>query len=273
MRKNIIFRALAKAGVLSYMSDSSRRKVGLSACPDSLDEFAISHSKKDPTEFYRKCVAYFDKHLPDDLKAHRAYFRQNQRGFGEDAFHVRWSLLVYLYQPVNFLEIGVYRGQVLSLVTLLQKLRGLESRNTGLGPFERVGDDASVGAYGYCTDWLEDIRTNVSHFGLKQPELVKAYSTEDHAVSVIKGADWDMIYIDGNHDYEVVIEDWNNCSESVRVGGVIVLDDAGMDSGFRAPLFATAGFPGPSKVANSVDTSGFKEVLQVGHNRAFERIN
>ncbi len=273
MKHNIVRRILAKAGIIQKLAKASRKKVGNGTSPRNLDGFDLSRSIVNPTEFYQSCVAYFDQHLPAHLKDHRAYFGQEQRGFGEDAFHVLWSLLVDRFKPVNFLEIGVYRGQVLSLLSLLQHDHGIVGNITGIGPFERIGDLASVKDYGHCPDWLADIRANVAHFNLPQPTLLKALSTDANAIETIKATTWDMIYIDGNHDYEVVLEDWKNCAPSVRIGGIIVLDDSGLESGYHPPLFASGGFPGPSRIANSVKQEGqFKEIIQVGHNRAFQRV-
>jgi hypothetical protein len=272
MKNNLFHRVLAKLGIIQRFARSSRLKAGTGACPGNLHDFAFETSLQDPTEFYHSCVAYFDQHLPTHLKEHRRYFSHEQRGFGEDAFHVMWSLLVDRFKPVNFLEIGVYRGQVLSLVGLLQRDHAIPGHNTGIGPFERIGDAASVTAYGHCADWLEDIQTNIAHFDLSQPQLVKALSTDPAAIETIQSTPWDMIYIDGNHDYEVVIEDWKNCAANIRPGGVIVLDDSSLDSGYQPPLFASGGFPGPSKIANSLGTGAFREILHVGHNRAFQKV-
>lgn len=273
MKHTILRRILAKAGIIQRIAKTSRKEAGKGRSPRSLAEFDFGKSVGNPTEFYNSCVAYFDQRLPGHLKDHRAYFGQEQRGFGEDAFHVLWSLLVENFKPVNFLEIGVYRGQVLSLVSLLQRDHGIEGNITGIGPFERIGDLASVKDYGHCPDWLADIRANVSHFDLPQPHLLKALSTDANAIETIKATTWDLIYIDGNHDYEVVFEDWTNCAPSVRIGGIIVLDDSGLESGYRPPFYASGGFPGPSRIANSVKKgSQFKEILQVGHNRAFQRL-
>src|SRR5581483_5249022 len=121
-------------------------------------------------------------------------------------------------------------------------------------------------------DYLEDTRAHFRHFSLPQPELLKAFSTDPKAVALIKSRSWDLIYIDGNHDYEVVCKDWAVCSASVKPGGVIVLDDAGLTSAYRPPLFATGGHPGPSRLAEEIDRNQFREIIQVGHNRAFQRI-
>ncbi len=254
------------------MAESQRRLYGKSACPRGMADFDFASSATDPCGFYRSCVAFYDQLLPEHIKRHRQYFSMEKRGFGEDAFHVMWSLLIDRFKPVKFLEIGVYRGQVLSLISLLQKDLGIEPDNSGIGPFERIGDAASVVDYGSCPDWIEDIRANVSHFDIPQPRLIKALSTDPIAVETISSSTWDMIYIDGNHDYEVVVEDWKNCAGNVKVGGIIVLDDSGLDSGYRPPMFSSAGFPGPSRVANTVGKDSFREILQVGHNRAFQRI-
>jgi hypothetical protein len=272
MKHNIIRRALAKAGIFSMLANRSRSVFGKSACPRETGDFEFQSSINNPTKFYRSCVAYYDQCLPEHIKRHRQYFSVDKRGFGEDAFHVMWSLLVERFKPVKFLEIGVYRGQVLSLISLLQRDYGLKPKNTGIGPFERIGDSASVDDYGHCLDWIEDIRTNISHFGLSLPRLVKALSTDAIAIDAIKSSTWDMIYIDGNHDYEVVAEDWKNCIGSVRTGGIVVLDDSGLNSNYRPPPFASGGFPGPSQVANTICKRQFREILQVGHNRVFQRI-
>jgi hypothetical protein len=80
-----------------------------------------------------------------------------------------------------------------------------------------------------------------------------------------------MIYIDGNHEYEVARRDWEACSLNLKPGGCIVLDDAGLTTSFRPPAFATAGHPGPSKLAQEIDRQSFDEILQVGHNRVFQK--
>ena len=80
-----------------------------------------------------------------------------------------------------------------------------------------------------------------------------------------------MIYIDGNHDYEIVTKDWNACSKAVSIGGLVILDDSGLSTFYRPPSFATGGHPGPSRLAAEIDSSVFQEILQVGHNRVFQR--
>jgi hypothetical protein len=228
-------------------------------------------SLADPSGYYRDCVRCFHvSTFPEVLKKHRAYFQHQRRGFGEDAFHVMWWLLFQKYRPNRFLEIGVYRGQTLSLASLLQRKIGISGQVVGISPFDTSGDQVS--SYLHGIDYLEDTLANFAHFGLAKPELIRAFSTDSTAVARISSGNWNAVYIDGNHDYEVAKADWDLCARFCAVGGVIVLDDASLGTGYVPPAFATGGHPGPSRVAAEIDQSCFKEVLRVGHNRVFEKI-
>jgi len=227
----------------------------------------------EPTAFYRWCFDCFDSHLPPSYREHRAYFHNvpsNRRGFGEDAFHVLWYLLLEEFRPANFLEIGVFRGQVISLVALWAKLGRQPCDVHGISPFSAVGD--SVSTYRGDIDYYRDTLANFDWFSLEYPHLLRAYSTEPVARERIHSKTWDMIYIDGNHDYEVVRIDWETCAAAVKPSGVIVLDDAGLTTAYRPPAFAWKGHPGPSRLATEIDRNQFAEVLQVGHNRVFQKI-
>jgi hypothetical protein len=223
-----------------------------------------------PTEFYFDCFRFFYRHLPVPLRQHRAYFSRKRRGFGEEAMHVEWFLLFRELRPASFLEIGVYRGQVLSLAAMLAGINDAPCFIQGISPFSSAGD--SVSTYLKSLDYLEDTLENFRRFSLAPPNLLKAFSTDAEAVALVRSRSWDLIYIDGNHDYAVARQDWEVCSACVNVGGVVVLDDAGLDTAFRPPIFATAGHPGPSRLASEIDRKRFCEILQVGHNRAFQRI-
>lgn len=228
-------------------------------------------SLESPTEFYLRCLRLFttSTSFPKELLAHRTFFKQSGRGFGEDVFHVMWLLLFREFRPANFLEIGVYRGQTLSLAGLLARLLAIPCLPCGISPFSAAGD--SVSKYQKGIDYLEDTRANVAHFALSEPVLLKAFSTDEAAVALISSRRWDCIFIDGNHDYEVAKQDWEICAKHLRDGGIIVLDDSGLSTKYEPPLFATGGHPGPSRVAWEIDPQRFQEILQVGHNRVFQK--
>ena len=184
--------------------------------------------------------------------------------------HVMWYMLFEEWRPANFLEIGVYRGQTTSLAALLSKRNGTACRVEGISPFSSAGD--SLTAYLKGVNYLQDTLLNFAHFKLPEPVLLKAYSTDAEAAAMIRSLSRDMIYIDGNHDYEVVLKDWQVCAQSTRKGGIIVMDDSSLTTSYRPPLFATGGQPGPSQLAREIDRKQFREILQVAHNRVFQKL-
>jgi predicted O-methyltransferase YrrM len=240
----------------------------------SLDRTNWTRSLTDPNGFYVECLRYFLRDLPPELREHRTYFQnppQNRRGFGESPFHVLWFLLLREFRPANFLEIGVFRGQVISLVSLLARMNGNSCQVHGISPFSPAGD--SVSKYSQDVDYYQDTLVNFDHFRLPPPTLLRAYSTDPAAVQLIDSKVWDLIYIDGNHDYNVARKDWEACSRKVKRGGLIVLDDAGITTSYQPPPYlGTRGHPGPSRLAQEIDCKSFAEVLQVGHNRVFQKL-
>jgi len=255
-----------------WRGERAKRRV-LARAPEAEPEIARAdweESLRDPTGFYLRAFRYFHRRLSAPLQAHRRYFSTGGRGFGEDAFHTLWFLLRREFVWESFLEIGVFRGQTLSLCSLLSRLNHQPCETHGISPFSSLGD--SVSRYQRGADYWEDTLANFDHFGLPHPQLLKAYSTDAAALERIASRKWSGIYIDGNHDYEVAKADWNACSAAVAKGGVIVLDDSALGTAYRPPAFAFGGHPGPSRLAAEIDCSGFREILQVGHNRAFQRV-
>jgi hypothetical protein len=190
------------------------------------------------------------------------------RGFGEKAFHAMWYLLFDQYRFKNALEIGVYRGQTVTLWSLLSRHLGYHCDIHALSPFSKTTD--SVSRYA-AMDYEMDIKDHCRHFNINMPSLCKTFSTTAEAEHYISSSTWDLIYIDGNHDCEVAQHDWDLCSRSVRPSGIIVLDDASLNTEYHPPCFATAGHPGPSLVASKIDNFQFAELPGAGHNRVFQR--
>lgn len=238
---------------------------------DILEGATWRKSLTEPTGAYGEFVRFFNRKISHSIVGHRRYFSEDGRGFGEDAFHAMWYALFTKFYPKNFLEIGVYRGQTISLISLLAKESGISCDVCGISPFQSSGD--TVSTYRKDIDYLNDTLLNFSHFKLKEPTLLKAYSTDEEAIKFIGSIKWDMIYIDGNHDYEVVRQDWEVCSTALKKGGVVVLDDSALGTKYCPPAFATAGHPGPSKLVQEINRKEFQEILRVGHNRVFQKGN
>lgn len=260
--KAALHRAQQRRDLVKILSEPS---IGI----DPLDPDVWHRSLEDPTTFYKEAVRFYHNCLSPEIVQHREYFKLEHRSFGEDAFHVMWYALFRAFRPASFLEIGVYRGQTLSLAALLMQHLGIVGEAAGISPFSSSGD--SVSNYLNSINFYKDTLAHHAHFNLPAPTLTQAFSQEDIGIAAIRSQRWDCIYIDGNHDYEVARQDWEHCKEQLTDGGLIVLDDASRDGHYRPPAFAFPGHPGPTRIATEIAPSEFVEILRVGHNRVFRK--
>ena len=204
---------------------------------------------------------------PKWLRAHRFYFSRHHRGFGEDPFHAAWLEIILHLKPAHALEIGVYRGQTISLWQLIAKKYSIDLTVYGLSPMSDTSD--SVSRY-VSIDYKTDILSHFAKFKLKPPVLFEALSTEQKAISFIESRSWDLIYIAGSHDYEVVVRDYLNAVKILRIGWILCLDDSSLFLDFRVDgLFK--GHPGPSRVVSDVATKELRHLMPVCHNNFFRK--
>lgn len=211
---------------------------------------------------------YLHQRAPRFLQEHREYYSQERRGFGEDAMHAMWWLLFAENRPTNCLEIGVYRGQVISVWSLIAKFLSIDVNAWGISPLSPIGDDAS-GGYLDTVNYEDDIRNHFAHFEIGQPQLCKALSTDDKAKELCNSQQWDLIYIDGSHDYDIVMSDYHMCKAQLAPNGLLIFDDAAANIDYSPPAFAFAGHPDPSKIAAEVVMQEMTFVGNVGHNMIF----
>ena len=91
-----------------------------------------------------------------------------------------WFLLQKEFTLRQFLEIGVYRGQTLSLVFLLQQIDRTDGVVAGTSPFCAAGD--SVSRYREDIDYLDGARQTFRTFSLPEPGLLRASSIKFYLV-------------------------------------------------------------------------------------------
>lgn len=194
------------------------------------------------------------------LKAYRDWIEEKIFGFGERSFLWMWKLLIDEIPAPEFLEIGVFRGQILGLIRLLSPKASI----TGITPLDNTGGH-------WESDYAADIKLLHTAFKLKQPKIIKGLSDDDEVLTEAGKKEYDIIYIDGGHSYEVARHDIYRYSSFVKVGGYLVIDDAG--NKFNMP---DGYFKGIEAVSKAVDellpNEYYEEVFNVMHNRVFKRI-
>lgn len=220
---------------------------------------------KSRNELYDYFDGYFDNILGQMLRNHREYFCCEGRGFGENAFHSMWYRIFLEHRPKNILEIGIYRGQTLTLFGLLGRLLEIEPVIHGISPLTNAGDEVSQ----YMNiDYACDIDSHFNFFQLKPAHILKAYSTDKAAIELIESRQWDLIYIDGSHDYEVVKSDYELCLQNIAPNGLMVLDDSSLYFEFDRSF---KGHPGPSRVVKEIAMNEMEWLIGVGHNNVFRK--
>jgi cephalosporin hydroxylase len=214
---------------------------------------------------------YTDKVNADkELKAYRDWIEANAFGFGERCFLWMWNEIVKkMPQEFTFMEIGVFRGQILAIVSLLAERHGKKVRRIGITPL-----DTSDGHWE--SDYEADIIRLHDVFNIKDDyELIRLDSTNPNAIKLASQNPPDVLYIDGGHTYEVVKSDLTHYLPILKVGGTLVIDDCN-----NAIPMPWGYFQGIQSVSLAVDevlpregsTEYWKHELNLVHNRVLTKL-
>lgn len=253
----------------ALLPDLIARGIGSTAAENDAD-FALFHQATESVRF---------------LRQHRDLIEMREFGFGERAFHAMWLELIreraYASpdRTLDLLEIGVFKGQVISLWALISRLLRLPLAIDAMGPLSGEGPtDPAARAEAYrCGEGnivppddypalIADLFARCA-LDLSAIRFLRGMSQQPEIIAAAKSA-YDLIYIDGDHAEAAVRADLANFAHRLRPGGFLVLDDAALflEGGFWK------GFEGPSKAAEDLPAMGFRNVLNVGHNRVFQRV-
>ncbi len=227
------------------------------------------------------------------LAEHRRHIEKHQLGFGDAAFHALWASLLAAasrrFGTVRALEIGVFKGQVISLWSLIARQHQLELKISAISPLaaqpmprsrlwarlryrldRRFRERVDNGDFYARTDYPAIVRELFAHCGTRftDVKLHRGYSTDPAILAAVGGETYHLIYVDGDHTFAGARRDFENFGPKVAPGGWLVADDAGCD------LPGNSFWKGHTAVTRAVQvlpSLGFKNVLNVGHNRVYER--
>jgi predicted O-methyltransferase YrrM len=193
------------------------------------------------------------------LKRLRDYVEANAFGFGERSFYWMWKLITDdLKNNLKFLEVGVFRGQTTCLISLLKP----NAKVTGITPLDSTDGH-----------WESDYKKDIEHlhelFLTEQPNIIKGLSTDQEIIKQAKGK-YDIVYIDGGHQYEVVKSDLINYPSMVKKGGYLIIDDCA--NKYQIPFGMFGGIETVSRAVDEWKNQEFKELFSVVHIRAFKKL-
>jgi hypothetical protein len=227
------------------------------------------------------------------LADHRRYVEEHRLGFGDAAFHYLWwlilrDLLERVMSP-RLLEIGVYKGQVVSLWSLIASQLDRRISITAISPFAgnpapkgRLGRawkrltsrgfrrDARVGNIYENENYLLAINKLFQEFGqdFAKVRCITGFSSEPGVIAAVSQDRFDVIYVDGDHTFEGATADIKNYSPLVTANGYLVMDDAGW---YLPGSSFWKGHETVSRACEIIEPMGFRNVLNIGHNRVYRR--
>lgn len=212
----------------------------------------------------------FDKYAKEDSELLESF--NKCEGFGELPFSYNWKLLVDdMPTDFKFLEIGVYKGRVLAQVAMCAKREKKNPTIIGVTPLSTSGDK-------YSRYENDDFRSAIhKSFDTCKADkstlkIIQGFSQESHVVAeAATHGPYDIVFIDGCHDYEIVCQDIKNYLPMLKSGGYFVMDDCACF--IEHPYGRFHGHPDVSRAAGEYldKSSEVTYCFAVGHNRLWRK--
>jgi len=207
-----------------------------------------------------------------ELKAHRDWVEQNIFGFGERSFLWMWWLLIQeMPKEFTFVEIGVFRGQILSLIKLIADMQGKKVVRYGVTPLSTASDA------GENKNWQSDYRADIEkmhdQFNIqKDYTILHGLSTDSNIISEAQKIKIDLLFVDGAHDFNSVVSDYFNYTPMVKNGGYVVCDDACNDLKMWWGAFQGQQSCTDATISFFKGNEYFKFIGNVVHDRIYKKI-
>lgn len=233
----------------------------------------------------------------DFLKQHKDFVEANDWGMGFRAFPYLWLLILEdchrRFGAVSAMEIGVFKGQTISLWGLIARHCRFEIDISAISPFSgnqpkhrwvrsfkkrfsrQYKAQKKAGSLYYDDDFFRQTMEIYEKFvgPFDAVHIHKGLSTSREIHQAVAGKNFKVIYIDGDHSFDAVKSDIAWYAPLVRSGGYLVMDDAG----YFLPVekFAETsfykGYESVARACEAIEDMGFSNVLNVGHNRVYRR--
>lgn len=142
----------------------------------------------------------------------------NERQFHEFT-HILYDIRTMLgNQPKTYLEIGSYVGSSASLMLqhpFKTKVICIDPLNLNKKHFNGTQIQE------------ETLKININKNNINSNEVIinKNFSTDINLIKKLQNEKIDILFIDGDHSYKGVNNDWNNYKNLVVPGGYIIFDD------------------------------------------------
>jgi predicted O-methyltransferase YrrM len=133
--------------------------------------------------------------------------------------HILYDIANYLNkQNLNYLEIGSYVGSSAALMlenNNIKKVFCIDPLTLSQSHFKGNQDQEKT------------IRSNLSRFSNDRYCIHKGFSTDEKILNFFKTKRhfFDIIFIDGDHSYSGVLNDFNNFKGCLKKGGFLIFDD------------------------------------------------
>jgi hypothetical protein len=278
------------------MSDSKpRQEVGCCRFEPSWEELVSSYENTAETNDRIHHLLENATRSHRLLAGHREYIETHKLGFGDAAFQSMWARILEganrRHGRVRALEIGVFKGQVISLWSLLAKEYGWNIEISCITPLSgnprsasrlmnrlrsvlsaKYREDIQNANFYEEANYGDIIRQLFAHFALNFDEVTihRGLSTDAAVLDKVAEQQYEIVYVDGDHSFEGSQHDFRVFGPKVVKGGWLIADDAGCD------LPGTKFWKGHEAVSRAVEilpSLGFRNVLNVGHNRIYERVS
>ena len=203
------------------------------------DNLAVSY--RNTVEWHKWAYEDFDFKARNTswLFDHREWVVKNFWGMGDTCHWWMWKLMIdQLAGGFKILEVGVYRGSILSLIPWIALHPYKEGYTYGVTPLKPTTDDYETYAES-PNGYQADIAYACRHWGNNaQPQLMTGMSYDPSIVADARMyGPFDIVYIDGGHTYECVAMDIFNYVPLVKKGGFLVMDDASWYLNFEPQIW------------------------------------